>query len=305
MGFSPSWAEPDIWMRKNGDIYEYISIYVDDLAIAAHEPQSIVDQLVNVHNFKLKGSGTIMYHLGMDFFRDDDNTLCIAPHKYITKMMMAFEQMFGSKPKTNVQSPLEKGDHPELDNSEELDDDDTSKYQSLIGTLQWAISIGRIDITTAVMTMSSFRSAPRRGHLERLKRIYGYLAKFPHAALRLRVFEPDLTALQEPVVDWTYSVYGEGAELIPHEMPPAIGNQVTLIHYVDANLYHDVLSGKAVTGILHFVNQTPIDWFSKKQSTVETATYGSEFVAARTCVEQAIELCHTLRYLGVPMHGKS
>jgi hypothetical protein len=93
--------------------------------------------------------------------------------------------------------------------------------------------------------------------------------------------------------------------LIPHEMPPPLGNAVTLTHYVDANLYHDVLSGKAVTGILHFINKTPIDWFSKKQTTVETATYGSEFVAARTCVEQAMDLRHTLRYLGVPIRGKS
>jgi hypothetical protein len=48
-----------------------------------------------------------------------------------------------------------------------------------------------------------------------------------------------------------------------------------------------------VTGILHIANQTPIDWFSKKQVTVETATYGSEFVAARTCTEQIMDLRNT------------
>jgi hypothetical protein len=58
-------------------------------------------------------------------------------------------------------------------------------------------------------------------------------------------------------------------------------------------------------GILHLVNKTPIDWFSKKQATVETATYGSEFVAACTCVEQVIELHNTLQYLGVPVCDKS
>ena len=68
---------------------------------------------------------------------------------------------------------------------------------------------------------------------------------------------------------------------------------------------HDILSGKSVTGILHLINQTPIDWFSKKQATVETATYGSEFVAARTCVEQIIDLRTSLHYLGVPVRAKS
>ncbi|KAL7580543.1 hypothetical protein ACA910_003670 [Epithemia clementina (nom. ined.)] len=46
---------------------------------------------------------------------------------------------------------------------------------------------------------------------------------------------------------------------------------------------------------------TPIDWFSKRQATVETATYGSEFVAAKTATEQAMDLRGTLRYLGVPI----
>jgi hypothetical protein len=46
------------------------------------------------------------------------------------------------------------------------------------------------------------------------------------------------------------------------------------MHYVDANLFHGLITGRSVTGILHLVNKTPIDWYvySKKQATVETAT---------------------------------
>jgi hypothetical protein len=84
-----------------------------------------------------------------------------------------------------------------------------------------------------------------------------------------------------------------------------LGKRIILSSFVDANLYHDLVSGKAVTGILHFFNKTPIDWFSKLQSTVETATFGSEYVAARTCTEQIIDLRLTLRYLGVPLEGAS
>jgi hypothetical protein len=40
-------------------------------------------------------------------------------------------------------------------------------------------------------------------------------------------------------------------------------------------------------------------------ATVETATYGAEFVPARTCVEQLVDLRTTLRYLGVPLQDKS
>jgi len=227
------------------------------------------------------------------------------PKKYIDKVTQSYERMFGYKPRTNVTSPLEKGDHPELDTTELLDANGVTQYQSLIGSMQWAVSLGRFDIATAVMTLSSFRAAPRRGHLERAKRICGYLCKMKDAALRFRTSCPDYSDLPEPHYDWAESVYGKVAEMMPTNAPKPLGNEVVLTHFVDANLYHDMTTGRSVTGILHLVNQTPIDWFSKKQATVETATYGSEFVAARTCVEQIIDLRTTLRYLGVPISKKS
>ena len=53
MGFLPSFAEPDIWMRDMGDHYEYIATYVDDLTIASRDPQAIIDVLENKpNNFK-------------------------------------------------------------------------------------------------------------------------------------------------------------------------------------------------------------------------------------------------------------
>ena len=163
MGFLPSKAEDDIWMRPNGNVYEYIASYVDDLCIAAKDPASIIDTLEKTYGYKLKGTGPIEYHLGCDYFRDDDGTLCFAPKRYIDKMIDSYFQLFGEKPKPYT-SPLEKGDHPELDTSDELGEVDIKKYQSLIGALQWAVTVGRIDITTAVMTMSSYRVNPRIGH---------------------------------------------------------------------------------------------------------------------------------------------
>jgi hypothetical protein len=305
MGFTPSKAEPDIWMRPNGDAYEYIGVYVDDLAIIARNPGEIADILQSKYGFKLKGTGPITFHLGMDFFHDSDGVLCIAARKYVEKMVMTYQQHFGSKPSQKFSSPLEAGDHPEVDSSEFLDLTETQLYQSLIGALQWAVSIGRFDITTAVMTLSGFRTMPRRGHLDRVRRVYGYLSKMKDAMIRVRTAEPDYSGLSDQAFDWTQTVYGNISEILPKDAPPPLGKYVTLTHYVDANLYHDMLTGRSVTGILHLMNKTPIDWYSKKQATVETATYGSEFIAARTCVDQVIDLRTTLRYLGVPIREMS
>jgi hypothetical protein len=149
MGFQPCKAEPDIWLRRNGDIYEYIAVYVDDLALALVKPQEFVDTLLQTkYKFKFKGTGPITFHLGMDFFRDDDGTLCIAPRKYIEKMVANYERIFGEPPKQTYLSPLEKGDHPELDTLELLDSQGIALYQSLIGALQWVITIGRFDVNT-------------------------------------------------------------------------------------------------------------------------------------------------------------
>ena len=303
MGFFPSRAERDIWMRDMGDHYEYIAVYVDDLAIVSRNAKAITDMLSGPHNFKLKGTGPVTFHLGCDFFRDPDGVLCYAPRKYIEKTIDNYVRIFGQKPKQYT-SPLVKGDHPELDTSDLLEIDDIKIYQSLIGALQWTVQIGRFDVGTAVMTMSRFRAAPRQGHLDRVKRINGYLSKMRHAVIRIRTDVPDFSDIPEKHYEWEYTCYHGAKEALPTDAPEPKGKPVHLSSYVDANLCHDLISGRSVTGILHLANKTPIDWYSKLQATVETATFGSEFVAARTCTDQVVDLRTTFRYLGVPLGGQ-
>jgi hypothetical protein len=192
MGFFPSLADPYIWMRRVDNHYEYIAVYVDDLAIASTCPAGIIRALTEDYKFKLKGTGLMEFHLGCDFFCDEEGVSCFAPCKYIDKLIASYERMFGSKPKTNkITSPLVKGDHPEIDDSAFLEEEGIQQYQLLIGQLQWAISLGRFNIAVAIMTMSAFRSAPRKGHLDRVKQICGYLSKMRHSAIRICTEEPD------------------------------------------------------------------------------------------------------------------
>jgi hypothetical protein len=76
--------------------------------------------------------------------------------------------------------------------------------------------------------------------------------------------------------------------LLPDDNPIPLGKPVVMTTFIDANLYHDLVTGKSVSGILHLFNKTVIDWYSKKQGTVETATYGSEFIATCTAMEEQI-----------------
>jgi len=177
------------------------------------------------------------------------------------------------------------------------------RFSDVIGALQWCVTLRRIDIHSAVTTMSSFNAAPRVGHLERVKRMYGYLYKMRHGYNRVRTGEPDYSDVPIHNYDWSHSVYYNAKEVIPQDAPTPKGNRVTHTAYFDANLYHNVLTGKALTGVIHFLNQTMIDCYSRKQATVESATFGAEFIAGRTAMQQTKDLRTSLRYLGVPVNG--
>ena len=90
--FNSSKSDPDIWMRHNKqhDIYKYVAVYVDDLEIVMKDYDTFISILQDKYKFKLKGTGPITYHLGMDFFRDKDKTLCMVPRKNIEKICISF-----------------------------------------------------------------------------------------------------------------------------------------------------------------------------------------------------------------------
>jgi Reverse transcriptase (RNA-dependent DNA polymerase) len=124
LGFTPTKAEEDIWIKDMGDHYDYIAVYVDDMMIALKDPKWIIKGLKAVP-FSLKGTGPVTYHLGCDYFH---GILCVGPRKYIEKMVGEYERLFGKKPSLKVRSPLEHNDHPELDISPILDEDGIRKY---------------------------------------------------------------------------------------------------------------------------------------------------------------------------------
>ena len=135
--------------------------------------------------------------------------------------------------------------------------------------------------------------------------VYGNLSKTKQYAIGYRTEFPDYSHLPVQEFDWERTVYGKVVEEIPKDAPDPLGNEVVTTMFLDANLMHDVLTGRFDTAMLHFFNTKPGDWYSKRQSSVENATDGSEFVAAKTATEQIIKIRQVLSYLGVPIKSKS
>jgi hypothetical protein len=130
--------------------------------------------------------------------------------------------------------------------------------------------LGRIDIYHEISLLSQYQANPRVGHLEALYNVFAYMKS--HLDIGHVAFDPKTPVVDESAfnngADWK-EFYGEVQEELPPKMPKPRGQRVTISAFVDANLY---------------VQNALILWYSKRQNTVEAATFGSEMVALRICI---------------------
>jgi hypothetical protein len=70
---------------------------------------------------------------------------------------------------------------------------------------------------------------------------------------------------------------------------------------MDSDHGHNNVTRRSVSGIILVVGRTPVAAFSKRQGAVQSSTYGAEFIAARTTVEEMLSLRFLLRSFGVPV----
>ena len=117
--------------------------------------------------------------------------------------------------------------HPEMDESPLLDDQCLMLYQTLIGMAQWACTIGHLDISFAVSSLSRFSSAPCEGHLQLAIYMFGYLKKYPSHNL---VIDSGLLLVPEEFTSSTSQPdfledYPDAQEELDPTMPVAFGSE--------------------------------------------------------------------------------
>ena len=96
-------------------------------------------------------------------------------------------------------------------------------------------------------------------------------------------------------------LYSDAIDEIPPDMPEPLGKTINLNVFVDADHAGNKVTRRSHTGIIIFGNMTPINWFSKRQNTVETSTYSSEMIALRIAIEITEGIRYKLRMMGVPV----
>ena len=313
-GFQGCKADPDVWMREavkpdGTKIYEYVLCYVDDCIFQGLDPKAFMDRLGKSYTLKEGSVKEPDAYLGADISKmvmsNGDVAWALSSDTYVKRAVEDVERYLderGKQLKKKVVSPLASGYRPELDMSPELDDAEASYYMSLMGVLRWILELGRIDVMVETGLLARFQTNPRQGHLDQAFHLFAYLKKYGRSALVFDWTEPVLDESKFQEVDWK-EFYPEAAELIPPNAPESRGRGVVTTCFVDADHAGCRLTRRSHSGIIIFVNRAPIIWFSKRQATVESSTFGSESVAMRQAIDLIEALRYKLRMMGVPIDG--
>ena len=323
MGFKSSVADPDVWRRESKkedgtEYYELLLVYVDDILLVSHAPRSTLEAIGEICEIKDGKIDEPETHLGaqvyMHHLPDGTSAWALTCEKCIKNAIATVEMMLDGdarngaaahKLKSTAVTPFPTSHKPELDFTKELGPELLSRYRQLIGILRWAVELGRVDIYLETALLSQYLASPREGHLEAVCHILAYLQKHPKSAI---VFDAGMPMVDEsafrnvPPSEWK-DFYGDLAEELPYNMPDPKGRSVRISCFVDANHAGNVVTRRSHTGIIIFLNNAPIIWHSKKQNTVESSSFGSEFVALRAARDMIVALRYKLRMFGIPIDG--
>jgi hypothetical protein len=314
-------ADPDVWMRPalksdGSTCYEYVLLYTDDALVISENAEDILRREIGKY-FELKEEsiGTPKLYLGGKVRRVQlENGVyawSFSSSQYVQAAVKNLEENLAKpenvrwKMPSKAETPTQTTYRPELDVSPELSAREAAYYQSLIGVLRWIVELGRVDICLEVSMMSSHLVLPREGHFAQVLQIFAYLKKYHNTEMVFDPSDPVIDQTQFELRDWSSSEFGhvQGKEELPPKMPEPRGQGFVMRAKVDADHASDTVTRRSRTGFLVYLNSAPIYWWSKKQTSVESSSFGSEFIAMKQCCEYIRGLRYKLRMMGIPCEG--
>lgn len=171
-----------------------------------------------------------------------------------------------------------------MDTSKLCNEDQVEFFQSLIGIARWLCELGRIDLLTKTSLLSTCLANPRTGHLHQALHMFKYIKDHKESIL---VFDPRYANISdahlppeqtaEYKAKYMKELYPDATEDLPGNAPKPLGKPMQISVFVDADHAGDKITRRSRTGILLYLNKTPVLWYSKRQNTVKTSTYGSDY----------------------------
>ena len=313
LDFKSSIADPDVWLRPatkadGEEYYEYVMVYVDDLLAMSSDARSVLESIkTDTIKYKNDKIDKPDMYLGAKLqLKQINEHPCwtIGSVEYVNAAVNTIKDAIKNtmwKLPAKAKTPMTQSYHPELDESPELSADDVTLYQEIIGMMRWASELGRVDVLHEISLLSQYQAMPREGHMRQALHMIAFLDKKPKLTLYM---DPDLPALDYTLFDTNAEefkeYYRDAEELMPHKMPMPRGRPVVTTAFVDASHAANKKTRRSHSGHVIFVNRAPVKWYSKRQQTVETSAFSSEFIAMRHCLEDVEFIRYKLRMFGIP-----
>jgi len=333
LGYQPCEADQDVYMKEatkpDGTKYwAYIIVYVDDVLCVNHDTKSTMDLISNLYRMKEGSIETPKVYLGANIkewklqdadgefikcYASSSNTYAKEAVRIVEGLMLKNNLSFSSTRRQGSKTPFSSSDYrPELENTPYCNDEHTTVYQNLMGMLRWMCELGRIDILHESSLLSQYMAAPRSGHLQQAVNVFKYIKH--NLTSGWLIFDPlDFDINWVPIrpdelhpterAKSMKELYPDSEDLLPPKIPEPRGKPVNINIFVDSDHAGNVVTRRSHTGIMMFVNMAPIQWYSKKQNTIESSTFGAEFIALKIATELIKSLQYKLRMMGVPLSG--
>jgi hypothetical protein len=210
--------------------------------------------------YKLSDMGEVHHVLGMRVVKTVDGVIYVDQETYIRNKLVEF-QMDECRPLV-VPEVIEKRN----EEGGELSGEDINKYRKIVGSLIYAATSTRPDISHAVHMLSRHMKEPKECDLVSAKRVLRYLKGAANMSL----------------------VYNNDG-----------GGTTKVEAYTDSDLGGDKKDSKSTTGYCVYMNGNLVSWCAKKQDTVAVSTTEAEWMAACECMKEVIWLCELLSEIGI------
>ena len=215
IGFTRLQAEPNLYIRKEGNVFVILGVYVDDLPIASNSIRAMKKTIAQLKDkFPVKDLGPLEYCLGIKITRNrTEGTLTLSQRKLVEDILEKYD-MADCKP---IQTPmtvpckLSSNDSPQTKMEEQLMK--TLPYRQILGSIRYLVSCTRPDLSFCAGFLSRFMQNPDNAHWQALKRILRYLQHTKDMVLTYHSFQIPNSShlhgyLHAPLHGWSDSDWG-------------------------------------------------------------------------------------------------
>ena len=157
------WYKPDVRKEDKYKYYSYVILYVDDCLCIHHSAEEDLIKIETFFKMKAGSIGDPDIYFGSTVkpmkMNNGVKAWAIIPSKYVNEAVNNCEKWVqentpGHKQGNRATNPFPTDNDPDLDTTNEHDEDQAAYYQSKIGILHWIIELGRIDIATEVSLLA-------------------------------------------------------------------------------------------------------------------------------------------------------